>query len=84
MKFGGGFLHRFRPGEARGFWWDNGVLDKDDLAVLEVDLPNTRTNRNWLKSYAKDVIIGRFRQKAIYMKFVSGVKPLLVRDESVE
>ena len=52
--------------------------------MLEVDLSNTRTNRNWLKSYAKDVIIGRFRQKAIYMKFVSGVEPLLVRDESVE
>lgn len=83
-KFGGGFLHRFRMGEARGFWWDKGVVDHDELAVLEVDIADTQANREWLRSYAQSVLMSRFHQKAIYMKFVGAVDTLLVSSDSVQ
>ena len=40
-QFGGGTLFLFRHGEARGFWWSKGVLHRDTLALLEVDVPDT-------------------------------------------
>ena len=82
--FGGGILYVFRHEEARGFWWDKGVVDKDVHALLEVDIPDTEANRAGLESYAKDVLLRRFRQKAIYIKFVGPVQTLLVRDEEVK
>lgn len=54
LHFGeGGTLWRFPKGVApRGFWWGRGVLDLDDLAVLEIDVPDMAESRDWLKRYA--------------------------------
>lgn len=80
-EFGGGTLHVFREGKVEGFWWDRNVVDRDVLALLEVDIADTDRNRAWLKSYARAVLVKRFRQKAIYVKFVGPVETLLVTEE---
>ena len=77
---GGGTLHLFRSREVRGFWWDRGIVDRDVLALLEIDVPDTAESREWLDKHAQDVLVKRFRQKAIYMKFVRPVETLLVTD----
>lgn len=82
-QFGGGTLFVFRREEPRGFWWDLGVVDRDTLALLEVDVPDTAEARNWFRSYARGVLLQRFRQKAIYLKFIGPVETLLVTDEEV-
>lgn len=83
QQFGGGTLFVFRHDDPRGFWWDRGVVDRDTLALLEVDAPDTAETRAWLRSYARDVLLGRFRQKAIYFKLVGPVEQLLIADEEV-
>jgi hypothetical protein len=80
---GGGTLHVFPGGEARGFWWNKGIVDRDVLALLEVDVPDTVESRRWLLKYARDVLIRRFRQEAIYMKFIRPVEDLLVSEVTV-
>ena len=69
--------------EARGFWWNQGIVERDVLALLEVDVPDTTESREWLHTYARDVLIPRFRQKAVYMKFVRPVERLLVTEITV-
>ena len=82
-EFGGGALHVFRDGRVRGFWWDQGVLDRDDLAVLEVDIPDRADKREWLKTYARDVLVKRFRQRAIYLKFIGPVETWVIQAEEM-
>ncbi len=79
----GGTLHIFREGSPQGFWWDRGFVSRDVLAILEVDMGDTSVNREWLKSYAKEVLLSRFRQRAIYLKFVGPIVRLLVTEEEV-
>ena len=69
--------------EPRGFWWDQGIVDRDTLGLLEVDVPDTPEARAWLRTYARDVLLERFRQKAIYLKFVGPVETLVVTDEEI-
>jgi len=83
QRFGGGTLFFFRHEEPRGFWWDQGLVDRDTLALLELDAPDTAETRDWLRTYARDVLLNRFRQKAIYLKFVRPVEQLIVSDEEV-
>jgi len=83
QQFGGGTLFAFRHDDPRGFWWDRGVVDRDTLALLEEDAPDTAETRAWLRSYARDVLLGRFRQKALYFKLVGPVEQLLIADEEV-
>jgi hypothetical protein len=73
----------FRHDPPRGFWWDEGVVDRDVLALIEVDVPDTPEARVWLRAYARDVLRRRFQQKAIYLKFVGPVEHLIVREEGV-
>ena len=80
---GGGTLYLFANQEARGFWWNQGVVERDVLGLLEVDVPDTAESRQWRHTYARDVLIKRFRQKAIYMKFVRPVERLLVTEVTV-
>lgn len=69
-RFGGGVLWRFPEGSApTGFWWNRGILDIDTLAMLEVDVPDTEESRAWLEAYAENVLMERFEQEAIYLKF---------------
>jgi hypothetical protein len=82
-RFGGGALFIFRHDPPRGFWWDQGVVDRDVLALIEVDVPDTRESREWLRAYARDVLRERFRQKAIYLKFVGPVEHLVVNEEEI-
>ena len=79
-RFGGGTLFVFRRDPPRGFWWDQGILDRDVLALTEVDVPDTRESRDWLRMYAGDVLRERFQQKAIYLKFVGPVEHLVVTE----
>src|SRR2546427_6147326 len=66
----GGALWK-RPPEAapHGFWWDRGIVERDVLAFIELDIRDTRANRAWLKRYARDVLLPRFEQRAIYLRF---------------
>ncbi len=82
-RFGGGTLFVFRHDPPRGFWWDQGIVDTDVLALIEVDVPDTAEPREWLRRYAHDVIRERFRQKAVYLKFVGPVEHLIVNEEEV-
>jgi len=83
QRFGGGTLFTFRHDEPKGFWWDRGLVDRDTLALLELDAPDTAETRDWLRTYARDVLLDRFRQKAISLKFVRPVEQLIVTDEEV-
>jgi hypothetical protein len=58
-------------------------VDRDTLALLEVDAPDTVDTRQWLRAYARDVLLERFRQKAIYLKFIGPVETLFVTDEEI-
>ncbi|PYM79390.1 MAG: hypothetical protein DME09_21455 [Candidatus Rokuibacteriota bacterium] len=82
-QFGGGTLFVFRHDPPRGFWWDEGFVDRDVLALIEVDVPDSMESREWLRAYARDVLRGRFLQKAIYLKFVGPVEHLIVSEEEV-
>lgn len=82
-KFGGGMLHRFLEKPSAGFWWNKGVLSQDEMGAFEVDILDTEENRRWMKSYAKDVLLKRFRQDAIYMKFIGPVESLEVTEETI-
>lgn len=82
-QFGGGTLFVFRHDPPRGFWWDEGFVDRDVLALIEVDVPDSTESREWLRAYARDVLRERCRQKAIYLKFVGPVEHLIVIEEEV-
>src|SRR5438128_1431863 len=83
QQFGGGTLFLFRHDPPQGFWWDEGIVDRDTLALIEVDVPDTAESREWMRGYARDVLRERFRQKAIYLKFVGPVEHLIVSEEEV-
>ena len=53
------------------------------LALIEVDVPDTAESREWMRGYARDVLRERFRQKAIYLKFVGPVEHLIVSEEEI-
>ena len=82
-RFGGGTLFVFRHDPPRGFWWDQGFIDRDVLALVEVDVPDTTDSREWRRTYARDVLRERFRQRAIYLKFVGPIEHLVVSEEEV-
>lgn len=83
QQFGGGTLFVFRHDPPRGFWWDQRIVDRDVLALLEVDVPDTEESRAWLRAYARRALCSRFRQKAIYMKLVRPVEQLIVSEEEI-
>lgn len=80
---GGGFLHHFKAEPPKGFWWNKGILSQDDLAILEIDIPDTDESRECIKSYAKDVLLNRFRQDAIYLRFIGPIETLEVTEETI-
>ena len=70
--FGAGAeLQVFRRDRPQGFWWDRGLLAKDVLAYISADLPDTEETRRWMHRYARTKLIGRFRQDAIYLRWLS-------------
>jgi len=83
-RFGGGTLFLFRNDVPRGFWWDEGIVDSDVLALIEIDISDTAESRRWMRAYAREVLLERFRQKAIYLKFVGPVEQLIVSEEEIQ
>lgn len=81
-QFGGGVLWQFGSATPRGYWWSRGILYKDDLAAVEVDIPNDADSRAWLENYARDVLLDRFKQEAIYIKFLGPIEVMTVEVES--
>jgi hypothetical protein len=77
-RFGGGVLWRFPNDPPDGFWWHKGHLYKDVLAAIEIDIPDTTEAKTWLRWYAQTVLLQRFRQEAIYLKFVGPVETIEV------
>jgi hypothetical protein len=84
QRFGGGTLYSFPNDAPRGFWWDQGIIDQDVLALIEVDVPDTEESVEWLHSYAREVLLERFQQRAIYLKFVRPVEQLIVSEEEID
>lgn len=83
-RFGGGVLHRFKDESPTGFWWNKGVLSRDEIGAFEVDMLDTHENRRWIKSYAKDILLKRFRQEAICLRFIGPIDSLEVTEETIE
>ncbi len=79
-EFGGGLLHRYLETPLKGFWWSRNIVQRDDIALLEVDVPETRESREWLKSYARNILLHRFQQDAIYIKLVRPTETLEITD----
>lgn len=78
-RFGGGALWRFKNEPPRGYWWNRGVLLQDELAVIEVDIPDDSAAKQWLRNYVHDVLVHRFNQEAIYIKIVGPVEVIIVQ-----
>lgn len=74
VQFGGGVLWRHNASPPRGFWWDRGVLYADEITVVEVDIPNDATAKEWLVQYARNILGPRFKQKAIYLRFIGPIE----------
>ena len=49
-----------------------GCFGWDVLAAFEIDVPDTPENRVWFEKWPEDVLLDRFKQDAIYLKFVGG------------
>ena len=81
---GGGTLSIFRDGQVRGFWWDRGAVDRDTHALLEFDIEDSSVNRGIVRAWAREVLKERFRQKAMYVKWIGPVETWVVSDEKVE
>ncbi len=80
----GAVTWRFPAGDPKGFWWDKGFVDRDVLGLVEFDMEDTPTeNRAWVRKDAKDVLLQRFRQKAIYVRFIWPMWRLEVDDEHI-
>lgn len=77
-RFGGGVLWKFEQGAARGYWWDRDLLYRDELVAIEVDIPDDAAAKDWLARYAREVLIPRFEQEAIYIKIVGPIQVITV------
>lgn len=82
-EFGGGTLFDFADRPPLGYWWDHNVVSKDALRILEVDVEDSNTNRDRIRDYLRGILLARFRQKAIYVKFIVGVDRLVITDETI-
>lgn len=80
MEFGGCLLHLYPGSSPHGFWWQKNIVQDDDIALIEVDVPDTEESREWLKTYAKGVLVPRFQQDAIYIKIVRPIETLEITD----
>jgi hypothetical protein len=58
-------------------------VDEDVLAILKVNVPDDEESVVWFKRYAKEVLLGRFEQKALYLKIIGPIETLIVRSELI-
>lgn len=83
QQFGGGVLWMYRDSPPEGFWWDKGIVDRDQLCFIEVDVADDEESRSRLRSYVSNVLLKRFKQKAIYIKLYK-VETLLIGGEDLK
>lgn len=69
-KFGGGVLWRPGRGLKQGYWWKQGIVQRQDISLIEVDVPDRASNMRWLRTYVASTLLQRFQQEAIYVQFV--------------
>lgn len=69
-RFGGGVLWRPDDRLIQGYWWKQGIIQRQDISLIEVDVPDRASNLRWLKTYVGSTLLQRFQQEAIYVKFV--------------
>lgn len=81
--FGGGMFHRPIDKVLTGFWCDRGIIDRDELVLFEVDIPDTLEARRQIEDYARNTLMKRFEQKAIYLRLVGPIETILVIDETI-
>lgn len=74
-RFGGCILHE---DPKTGYWEKAGIIFEDDVEVLEVDMVDAAEERQWIIDYARNVLLERFKQEAIYIKFVRFVEVEMV------
>lgn len=84
-KFDGCTVYKREANSTVGFWWDHieFIAHKDPIVVFEMDVLDTEANREWLKAYGRDVLLKRFRQKAIYIKMIGPIQTLLIHEIEV-
>lgn len=69
---------KFTAAPPQGYWWDRGFLHQDELVAIEVDIPDARAARSWLRRYAREALLRRFKQEAIYIRLIGPVQVVLV------
>lgn len=74
-RFGGCVLHE---DPKVGYWQKAGVVFEDEVVLVEVDMSDAAEEKQWLVDYARSVLVKRFEQKAIYLKFVRFVEVEIV------
>ncbi|MFQ5688030.1 MAG: hypothetical protein ACE5GV_15390, partial [Candidatus Scalindua sp.] len=60
-------------------WFDEGLIFRDDIRILEFDIEDNKENRNLIIQYVKEVLLKRFNQIAIYVKFIPFIEPVTVK-----
>lgn len=79
---GGGTLRENpRAENITGIWHDSGKRYLDKIRILEFDVVDNKENRDWVINYCKEILLERFKQEAIYVKFISRVEPVLIKVE---
>lgn len=63
---GGGTWHENKT----GIWFDEGVLYHDEIRIYEFGIEDKKENRNRIIQYVRKVLLKRFKQVSIYVKFV--------------
>ena len=75
---GGGTWHKKKT----GIWWDDDIMYSDKIRILEIDIVDNTKNRNKMIEYVRKTLLERFKQKAIYIKFVRFVEPVVIKVEA--
>lgn len=78
---GGGFI-RENPEPITGVWVDKDEAFWDSIIIIEFDIDNTSSDRRRVIEYVKNTLLGRFRQKAIYVRFVPNIEGFVIRVDS--
>lgn len=65
--FGGGTWYKDRKGSWLG---KTGKIHEDRIRVFEIDMIDSIRNKRRIKNYITEILVARFDQEAIYLRFV--------------
>ena len=54
----------------QNYWRKQGIIQRQDFALIEVDVPDRPSKVRWLKNYVKSTLLRRFQERAIALQFV--------------